>query len=517
MIESPTEMGGCEAALYTFDDLHPILEQPQIAARTAPIKHMLAILEAVADLARAAVVEDRLQEYNQWHTYALDYLEQARSRINFGVPNLREPLGRLMLFGTAGGSEKASHDLHQMLDADPAILTPVIAGCADLHIPPNGWIDRYAKSPTDKAQLLLAYNRQASNRHQGLLGSSRTSSVSDANQLAIHAEGVVLGQLDDGFVLDNASALLRTVSDAKKPELFSKLQKILEDEESISSHSHRNFQKFVMGALVDPALSVDAKEWLLQELYDQLHDVHELHDAPFESDRLYFTPVGELIADVADLHYQHAPLDSSNRTASDEVLTYASIAAIHNVQMEIAANLIPRISDNGSWSKNVMRFMYKFGSIDALLPDELMLMLEPQRIHQYKAMHALAQRQPKSALVEITKALHSCSDPMYIDTFLTFATKHLAQLDHRRGAYLAKKILGDDRILGIRQESSTLHLQTEMQSILAACGAPESVGFFAKYLDKIRRHIGEYAILQHIAGYRLAAAQAPPDVKIILP
>jgi hypothetical protein len=53
-----------------------------------------------------------------------------------------------------------------------------------------------------------------------------------------------------------------------------------------------------------------------------------------------------------------------------------------------------------------------------------------------------------------------------------------------------------------------------MQNTLAKCGATHAEGLFAFYLKRIRRRLGEYALLSFIAGHRLASSQNNSPLEI---
>ncbi len=499
MTERPVEGGSIPAGTsYTFDCLRPVLERPDMAATTANIEHMPTILSGFAELGRAAMAENDSTEFSQWHLHAKDYVTEAARRNNLASCRLRGPFARLLLYGAAGGNIKASDELHVMLRADAiGALGSVVSGCAVLGITPQVWINTYSVSPTHRTELGLSYADDLKKIHEG------------TSEFADQAEGVrslgqepdILSALDPMFVCNNAHQLLVTVPPSRRHELVSRVQDALEEtDEPISMQTHLNFEKFVVGALVEPSLSEEAKAWLFKELYDQLSDVHDWDPAESRGGLLHSRSANDVIVEVADLH--GASTAQRERSPRDELLAYACSAAIRSNQAPVATALLSELCDNNQWAQSVSEYMDAFGPNEALEPNDFMKMVEPCRTHQYRAITALALKHPTRAKTELGLALDMCDDPMRLGQFFITATRQLAQQRPKAAIPIAT------RMLGAAHSAGNFDLQLEFQSLLTTCGSIRAEGFFSNQVSRIRARVGSHALLQLFASHRLASTKA---------
>ncbi len=502
MTEPLAERGAPQSVTgYTFDCLAPVLAHPDLAPTTAPLHETPRVLDSIAELGRASVSEGHLEEFAQWQSYAFNYASQVAARNPFAGGELRAPLAKLLFYGSTAGDVAASDKLHSMLTHSPiGPLEAVIASCASVGVPPQVWISKYGVSAMHRTELALTYHRA-----QKQAVPTQRSGTPHGIPPHIEASDATLDELGEGYLLDRGHALMEVATHSQKQGLFARLQHALEtNDEPISMQTHFNFEKFALSALVDPSLSDEAKNWLMDELVTQLSEVHSLSDKTLEGqfDTYAATP-SKLILNVADLHQQTAIQNGQAHLARDEVLAYASRAAIGNGQAQIASAIIPEIHDNADWSASVMQYFDAFGPTKDLKPNELIGKLEPHREAQYSALFSLASHDPAGAKTSLRKLLKQTDRPEMVASFLMDATQRLSEQNTTMAIEIAA------RTLSLTKNSGDLPLQTAMQNILTTCGAEHAEGLFAHYLRRVQRYLGKYAVLSSIAGHRVAATKAP--------
>jgi len=131
---------------FAYADFEETLRRPELGPRSEDVRGILA---AIGKFGRAALERGDSGEYEKWINHATDMLDQIQldPGVSYSPGQFYADLAGVYFQGAMGGNAEATERLSELLESDESgnRLNWVVRRCAEAGVPPDGWINRFAK------------------------------------------------------------------------------------------------------------------------------------------------------------------------------------------------------------------------------------------------------------------------------------------------------------------------------------------------------------------------------------